>query len=32
MFYTAGGHTKESFSEDLFVRHLLGGIRWVVGK
>ena len=32
MFYTAGGHTKESFSEELFVRHLLGGIRWVIGK
>ncbi|MFM7209116.1 MAG: ThuA domain-containing protein [Verrucomicrobiota bacterium] len=32
MFYTAGGHTKESFSEDLFVLHLLGGIRWVIRK
>lgn len=25
-FYTAGGHTKESYSEPEFVQHLLGGI------
>ena len=31
-FYTGGGHTDESFSEPLFVDHLLGGIRWAMGK
>lgn len=30
-FYTAGGHTNESFSEPLFVKHLLGGITWAIG-
>ncbi|WP_276089336.1 ThuA domain-containing protein [Pedobacter sp. JY14-1] len=25
-FYTGGGHTDESFSEPLFLKHLLGGI------
>ena len=25
-FYTAGGHTKESYSEPEFVQHVLGGI------
>ena len=25
-FYTAGGHTKESYSEPEFVQHLLGGM------
>ena len=25
-FYTAGGHTKTSYSEPLFLEHLLGGI------
>jgi type 1 glutamine amidotransferase len=30
-WYTAGGHTAESFSEPLFRRHLLGGIRWASG-
>ncbi len=27
-FYTALGHTKESFQDSLFVGHLLGGIEW----
>lgn len=27
-WYTAGGHTKESFSEPLFRQHLLGGIEF----
>ena len=31
-FYTAGGHTKESYSEDLFMKHVLGGIRYAIGK
>ncbi|WP_243740850.1 ThuA domain-containing protein [Streptomyces sp. 8K308] len=30
-FYTGGGHTAESYSEEAFVRHLLGGIRWAAG-
>ena len=32
MFYTALGHTKESFSEPDFVKHLDGGVRWVLRK
>jgi type 1 glutamine amidotransferase len=27
-WYTAGGHTIESYSEPLFLEHLLGGIQW----
>src|SRR5688572_2738714 len=27
-FYTAGGHTSESYTESHFERHLLGGIEW----
>ncbi len=30
-FYTALGHTDESYAEPLFLRHLLGGIRWALG-
>jgi type 1 glutamine amidotransferase len=30
-FYTALGHTTESYSEPLFLDHLLGGIRWAAG-
>jgi type 1 glutamine amidotransferase len=30
-WYTAGGHTVESYSEDLFLRHLLGGIQYAAG-
>ena len=30
-FYTALGHTKESFSEELFLKHLLGGIQYAIG-
>ena len=29
MFYTAGGHTKESFKEPLFLKHILGGVDYV---
>jgi type 1 glutamine amidotransferase len=32
VFYTAGGHTRESYSEPLFLRHILGGIRYVLGE
>jgi cytochrome c len=30
-FYTALGHTKESYSEEFFLRHLLGGIQYAIG-
>jgi cytochrome c len=30
-FYTGGGHTHESFSEPLFLQHLLGGIQFAMG-
>jgi len=30
-WYTAGGHTDESYSEPLFRRHLLQGIRYAAG-
>ena len=31
-FYTGGGHTNESFAEPLFLEHILGGIKYVMGK
>ena len=31
-FYTAGGHTDESYQEPLFLRHLLGGIQYAMGS
>lgn len=30
-WYTGGGHTKESFAEQMFLKHLLGGIQWAAG-
>ncbi|WP_423149371.1 ThuA domain-containing protein [Rubrolithibacter danxiaensis] len=30
-FYTGGGHTNESYAEPLFLKHLLGGIKYVIG-
>ncbi len=30
-WYTAMGHTDETFSEPLFLQHLLGGIRYAMG-
>jgi len=30
-FYTAMGHTSESFQEPAFLAHLLGGLRWAAG-
>ncbi|HZF64860.1 MAG TPA: ThuA domain-containing protein, partial [Chitinophagaceae bacterium] len=30
-FYTGLGHTNESYSEPLFLRHLLGGIKYAMG-
>lgn len=31
-FYTGLGHTKETFTEPLFLRHLHGGIRYAMGE
>jgi len=31
-WYTAMGHTKESYAEPLFRQHLLGGILWAAGR
>ncbi|WP_194775394.1 ThuA domain-containing protein [Pararhodonellum marinum] len=31
-FYTAGGHTKESFQEELFLKHILEGIKYAMGS
>lgn len=30
VFYTALGHTKESYSNPLFLQHLLAGIKWTM--
>lgn len=30
-FYTALGHTKESYTEPLYLKHLLGGIDYAIG-
>ena len=32
VFYTAMGHTAESYSEPLFLRHLAGGLRWAARR
>jgi cytochrome c len=32
VFYTGLGHTDESYSEPLFLQHLLGGIKYAIGK
>jgi cytochrome c len=31
-WYTAGGHTAESYREPLFLSHLLGGIQYAIGS
>ena len=31
-FYTAGGHTAESFEEPMFLQHILGGIQYAIGE
>ena len=31
-WYTAGGHTTESYAEPLFLGHLLGGIQWALAN
>ncbi|WP_298238946.1 ThuA domain-containing protein [uncultured Algibacter sp.] len=30
MFYTGLGHTIDSYSDDLFLKHILGGIQYVI--
>jgi len=30
-FYTALGHTEESFTDTLYLKHLLGGIQYAIG-
>ncbi|WP_276504047.1 ThuA domain-containing protein [Terrimonas pollutisoli] len=32
VFYTALGHTNESYAEPLFIQHLAGGIRYAMGR
>ncbi len=32
IFYTGLGHTPASWTEDSFLRHLLGGIKYAIGK
>jgi len=31
-FYTALGHTNESYADPLFMQHLLGGLKYAIGK
>jgi cytochrome c len=31
-FYTALGHTKESFTEEPYLQHILGGIQYAIGE
>jgi type 1 glutamine amidotransferase len=31
-WYTAGGHTEETWSEPLFLAHILGGIEYAIGR
>jgi len=31
IFYTGLGHTKESYSDTTFLKHLLGGIKYTIG-
>lgn len=30
-FYTGGGHTDESYSEELYLKHVLAGIEYAIG-
>ena len=32
MFYTALGHTEESFQDKTYLQHMLGGILYVLNK
>ena len=31
-WYTGGGHTRESYSEENFLKHLLAGIQYAIGE
>ena len=31
-FYTGAGHTDESYTEEMFLKHLLGGIQYAIGE
>ncbi|MEZ4824821.1 MAG: ThuA domain-containing protein [Bacteroidia bacterium] len=31
-FYTEFGHTEESYQEDMYLQHLLGGIQYAIGN
>jgi glucose/arabinose dehydrogenase/cytochrome c551/c552/type 1 glutamine amidotransferase len=31
-FYTGLGHTEESYSDSLFLKHIAGGIKYAIGK
>jgi cytochrome c len=31
-WYTAGGHTEEAFAEPEFLKHIVGGIHYAIGK
>ena len=31
-FYTAMGHTDESYADSTYLKHILGGIRYAIGK
>ncbi|WP_084524059.1 ThuA domain-containing protein [Adhaeribacter aquaticus] len=31
-FYTAGGHTEESYQDPLFLKHITGGIAYALGR
>jgi cytochrome c len=31
-FYTGGGHTKESYDDPVFMKHVLGGIEYAMGN
>ena len=31
-FYTAAGHTDESYAEENFLKHVLGGIQYAIGE
>ena len=32
VFYTAMGHTEESYSDPNFMKHLAGGLNWVLKR
>lgn len=31
-FYTELGHTEECYSDSLYLKHILGGIKWAIGQ